>query len=201
MADKFKACSVDDCNGNGHYSAQGRKGLCSLHYKRLWRHGDPLGGITKNGEPMQFIIDFVIPYKGEECLSWPFAKIEGGRGRIYVKGKLEVASRYVCELAHGAPPTPKHEAAHSCGNGHLGCVNPNHLSWKTRLENKADELLHGTRNRGERQGLSKLKKSEVLEILSLKGTSTQTEIASKYGVSRSRISEIHNRKAWAWLSE
>lgn len=34
MAVQFKACSVADCNGNAHWRASGKRGLCSKHYKR-----------------------------------------------------------------------------------------------------------------------------------------------------------------------
>lgn len=44
MADRFSACSIEGCNGNAHYTARGRHGLCCSHYHRLKRHGDPLGG-------------------------------------------------------------------------------------------------------------------------------------------------------------
>lgn len=41
MAERFSACSVEGCNGNAHYTAQGKKGLCGKHYKKLRQHGDP----------------------------------------------------------------------------------------------------------------------------------------------------------------
>lgn len=33
----------------------------------------------------------------------------------------------MCELVYGKPPMPKHQAAHNCGKGNLGCINPKHL--------------------------------------------------------------------------
>jgi hypothetical protein len=117
-----------------------------------------------------------------------------------VNGKRTVASRYVCELAHGAPPTPKHEAAHSCGNGKDGCVNQNHLSWKTRTENQADRLEHGTHNRGARQGRSKLNEDDVREIIALKGKEKQRDLAKRFGVTRMTVSSIHTGKNWAWVT-
>jgi hypothetical protein len=59
-------------------------------------------------------------------------------------GDTLYAHRLMCQLAHGDPPTPDHIAAHSCGRGHEGCVNPNHLSWKTYSENELDKRVHGT---------------------------------------------------------
>ena len=112
----------------------------------------------------------------------------------------KVVSRLACERRNGPPPDHKYDAAHSCGNGHKGCVNPNHLSWKTRKDNMADQLEHGTRNRGERQGHSKLTKEIVLEIRSKRGTQTQISIAEEYGLSAGHVSNLMNgKKSWEWL--
>ena len=74
MADKFKACSVVDCNGNAHSSKEGRGGFCRPHYRRMRRHGDPLGGKAENGEPKRFYKEVVLPYEGDECIIWPYNK-------------------------------------------------------------------------------------------------------------------------------
>lgn len=200
MAKKFKACSLDGCNGNAHWSAGGRKGFCCSHYKRWTRHGNPLAGRTSDGDALRFINEVAVPYQGTDCLTWPFAKIGNGYGAILINGNVFVASRQVCERAHGAPPSPRHDAAHSCGKGHEGCINPNHLSWKTRIGNMADTLVHGTHNRGERHYACKLTEPEVKEILSLKGMKTPRALANIFGVSKSTIYGIHSGRIWAWLS-
>ncbi|MGN7750589.1 HNH endonuclease [Sinorhizobium sp. 22678] len=109
--------------------------------------------------------------------------------------------RLVCKLVKGEPPTDRHEAAHSCGNGHLGCVNPNHLEWKTRSENQLDRVAHGTSLRGERHLQAKLTEREAREIWRLKGVKRQTEIAAEFGVTRYAIYCIHNQRSWAWIHE
>src|SRR3972149_10759839 len=78
------------------------------------------------------------------CLIWPFSTNGTGYGRLGVDGKGYYAHRYMCELVNGPPPTPDHEASHDCGNGHLGCVHPRHLEWKTASENHLDRRRHGT---------------------------------------------------------
>jgi hypothetical protein len=95
-------------------------------------------------------MEIAIHHKGEECLPWPFSEAAAGYGRIVVDGKHTLAHRHVCTLVHGEPPTPKHEAAHSCGKGHEACVSGDHLSWKTHADNQADRLIHGTSNRGKK---------------------------------------------------
>ncbi|TBY60162.1 hypothetical protein E0H46_31835 [Rhizobium leguminosarum bv. viciae] len=116
-----------------------------------------------------------------------------------VNGKTVRAHRYICKLAHGTPPTAEHHSAHSCGKGHEGCVSPNHLSWKTRTENEADKLEHGTRSRGERNGNANLTESDVREIIAIKGTVPQRKIAAMFGVTRGAINSIYTGKSWAWL--
>lgn len=199
MAIKFKACSVGGCNGNSHSSRLGAKGFCNKHYKRLLKHGDPLAGRTPEGEPMAFFLEKVVPYEGDDCLSWPYGANGLGYGRLTVNGTQAYVHRMACQSAHGDPPTSEHEAAHSCGNGHLGCVNPRHLSWKTCQENLADKVIHGTNHRGEKSGASKLTESQVLEIRSLKGHLTQAVIAGMYGIGQTTVSHIMRRDSWDWL--
>src|SRR6185312_1870651 len=76
------------------------------------------------GKTFQWLLDH-MGHHGDACMPWPFSK-DGrvGRGGLTYRGKSYWAHRLMCELAHGAPPTPKHQAAHNCGKGHYGCVNP-----------------------------------------------------------------------------
>jgi len=114
---------------------------------------------------------------------------------------MRSASRYVCELANGEPPTPEHQAAHSCGNGHLACVTPGHLSWKTPKDNNADKVAHGSVNRGDRNGQAKITEEQARQIVSLKGSATQKEIGRMFGIARSTVREIHAGLIWSWLEE
>jgi hypothetical protein len=191
-----RLCSIPDCS-KPHKS----KGYCEAHYTRLLRHGDPLGGSTSPGEPLRFIQEVALQHTGEECLTWPFGKSIWGYGTLWVNGNQRIASRYICELVHGAPPTPEHDAAHSCGKGSEACISPIHLSWKTKAENSADRLIHGTHNRGERHNIAKLTEAEVRAIIDLKGILSQYQIAKKFGVTQSNVSCIHSGRSWSWLSE
>lgn len=194
MAKSNSICSIPDCGKKAL-----TKGFCANHYYRLRRYGDPLGGGTSHGEPLRFIHEVALKHEGDECLPWPFSKSGAGRGQIWVGDVKHVTPRYVCELIHGAPPTPEHEAAHSCGKGHEGCISPHHLSWKTTSENHADKLIHGTHLRGERSGTAKLTEDQAREILRLKGVKSQYELAKQFGVRQPSISRIHQGKRWAHL--
>lgn len=189
-----RLCSVSDCD-----KPSKTRGWCIAHYTRWLRYGSA-DKIQKpsNGEVQRYFRDVALAYEGDECLFWPFSRGKKGYGHINGR-KSNVASRVVCEEANGPPPTPEHHAAHSCGHGHLGCVTKRHLSWKTPMQNKADELAHGTRNSGERNGQSRLTAAQVLEIRGLVGTMSQVRIAEIYGVHQVQISKISKREVWAWL--
>jgi DNA-binding XRE family transcriptional regulator len=104
------------------------------------------------------------------------------------------AHRLMCELAHGKPPTPEHTAAHECGKGHDGCVNPRHLKWKTQAENLADCAKHGTLARHKGGNVRRLLPEQIKAIRGARGYQTQGQLAAKFGVSEGTISDIwHGR--------
>jgi len=198
MADKFKPCSIPDCNGNAHWTFKGSRGMCRHHYRRVLWHGDPFGGRAPNGEAERFYREVVIPCTQDDCLIWPYAT-NAGYAVMNVGGRAKAIHRMACVEVHGEPPTPDHEAAHSCGQGSNGCVNPTHLRWATTVENQADKVIHGTTNRGERCGSAKLTEDQVRAIRCLKGKMTQREIGDMYGVNFITIGDIHNLRTWFWL--
>lgn len=191
MADK-SICSVEGCG-----KAVKARGWCNAHHKRWMRHGDPLRGGTPQGDPLKFLRSLAVCAPTSHCVTWPYARLPNGYGHLWVDGVDTLASRYVCELVNGPSPSEVHEAAHSCGRGHEGCVNPHHLDWKTPVENQADKLIHGTHNRGERCPTAKLTEKEVKEILSLKGKLLGREVGEIYGVTRWTVFDIWKRRIWS----
>lgn len=91
--------------------------------------------------------------------------------------------------------------------------NRNNLKWGTQSENEQDKKLHGTCNyshakkdpktvcRGEKHGMSKFTKNEILEILDLATHKvfTQDKIAKIYGTTQANISTIKYLKNWKHL--
>lgn len=189
-----RLCSIPDCD-KPHLA----KSFCAKHYQRFLKHGniDASRARAENGAPQEFYKNS-LTYEGDECLIWPYSVVNG-YGSFLLDGRLQRVSRRVCEDANGPPPTPKHEAAHSCGKGHLGCVTKRHLTWKTPKENSADRTLHGTHPRGENHYIAKLTEEQAREIIALKGKATQASLASRFGVSFQLISQIQRGKTWAWL--
>lgn len=195
-----RICAVDGCCKTDTIV----RGYCRIHYHRFMKYGDPLAGPTFNGEPLAWLEARVRHADKDTCLIWPYARHEanrGGRGygKVFIGGEQRFAHRVMCTLAHGDPPTPKHEAAHTCGKGHEGCVNPNHLRWDTTQGNADDRRVHGTVNKGSRNGRAVLSEDDVRQIKSLLGTMSQRAIAERFGVSRWAVTDIANGRRWAWL--
>lgn len=190
----LKLCKIDGCDKRVHSG-----GMCAVHYNRMLRHGDPLAGRTPDGELTRYLTDVVLPYRGDECLKWPYSLDGHGYGVIRNRRYRGFVHRIVCQETNGPPPTSAYEAAHSCGNGHLSCVTPRHLSWKTHRENISDMVDHGTRAFGEQCGSSKLTETQVREIISMRGTMTHRKIAAKFGLSQSHVTRILNGKMWGHL--
>lgn len=189
----MRLCSIDGC-GKRHKG----HGWCQMHLLRWKRTGDPLVTrtlITERGIPMQWIEDHV-DFQGDECLIWPFAKMSNGYPLAWWRGKKDGGHRIMCELAHGEPPTPKHDAAHSCGNGAGGCINQRHLRWATRKENVSDMDVHGTTIWGDKIPWAKLSEDDVRIIRTKFGRQTDAEIAKQFGVSDSAIYLIRKGRNW-----
>ena len=155
---------------------------------------------TPNGTLPKFIHEVALRFTGDECLTWPFMRSASGYATISIGGKLTTASRLVCTLAHGEPPSDVHQAAHSCGKGHMGCVNPNHLSWKTPSENMSDKVGHGTIMRGNKIHCSKLTESQIITIRLLKGQKSQSKVGKMFGISQPMVSAIQSGIKWAWVT-
>lgn len=187
-----RLCSIPNCDKHAHAG-----GMCGAHYWRWKAHGDPLGGATPKKAGINFINDIALVFRGDECLRWPISLNGNGYGQFALNGKMLIASRYVCEAAHGPSPSPEHHAAHNCGN--RWCVNPRHLRWATPVENNADKIDHDTHNKGVRHGNAKLTDEQVLAIRGMAGELSHSKIAAIFGVSQTLVSRIIRRGGWAHI--
>lgn len=125
-----------------------------------------------------------VDHRGDDCILWPFSLDTKGYAQVCIgKSTVRKASRVMCELAHGSPPTIRHQAAHSCRNRH--CINPRHLSWKTQSENEADKKRDGTvyRNKHGRRPL--LTPDQIRLIQTTRGNAVG--LAKQFGVQRETI--------------
>ena len=185
---KSPICSIDGCDKAPKYA-----GLCRPHYDRRLRHGDPLAGRTYRGAARDFV-DYAASFDGDECLFWPFSAVDG-YGVLRWGGATQRVNRVICSILYG-DPQPRDEAAHSCGNGHLGCCNGRHLRWASPSANAADKFLHGTQPCGAQLPMAKLGADAVREIRSLRGLESKSSLAARFGVTRSAIGHIQARRTW-----
>ncbi len=113
----------------------------------------------------------------------------GGVRRILVH-------RLVLEAFVGPCPEEM-EACH--GDGDPSNNRLENLRWDTRKANCADRLRHGTLARGERNGLAKLARGQVLVIRA--DPRSCWKIAQDYDINPTTVSQIKRRKIWAWLED
>lgn len=192
-------CSIDGCE-----KPRKSRGMCGKHYMRWITHGDASTiMIVERGEPTRFYREVVLTDElgpDDECLIWPFHKSADGYARLNGDDlPTHYVSRLVCLEVHGEPPTSDHEAAHRCGKGQFGCVTKSHLRWATPTENKADELIHGTRARGEKAPRVTLTEEQVRYIRNLKGKMPREKLAAEVGVTPPTITRIWTGSRWGWL--
>lgn len=139
---------------------------------------------------------------GTECVEWPRSVGSAGYGKLCFKYRDYSAHRVSYQIHKGEIPDGMmvlHDPE-VCNN--RKCVNPNHLRLGTPGENQRDRRIAGTDIRGERVAGAKLEAGDVLEIRRLrKAGATEMELAKRYGVHRTSINFIINRKTWAHLPE
>lgn len=142
---------------------------------------------------MDFFTKITITPDG--CHLWTGAKIPRGYGRYSPmgrRGKRYYAHRFAWELANGRPVPDEAVVCHRCDNP--SCVNPEHLFVGTQADNMKDMAAKGRSTKGELSGRAKLKRADVLLILSSDRTSR--ELAPQFGVSAGHIRSIRAGKRW-----
>jgi DNA-binding transcriptional regulator YiaG len=157
-------------------------------------------GSKGNGKGIRWIREH-LAYRGDDCLPWPYSKdARVGRGMLGYNGQQWWAHRLMCTLAHGEPPTPKHQTIHICGNGHLGCTNPRHLRWGTNAENQKDRRRHGT-HKGAKGTRTRLTADQIAEIR--KREKPQVQIAQDFGISLGCVQywQGHDRPPVPWKTK
>jgi hypothetical protein len=187
-----KTCSVDGCGRPAK-----TKMLCVKHYNRLRATGSPTGlKIGERYETMEWLVAHTN-WEADDCLIWPFRRTDRG---YPVLGSNLRAHRVMCIVAHGEG-RPDQEVLHSCGNGHLGCVNPKHLRWGTHQENMDDMKAHGTARRelGKHKNV-KLTEDAVRAIRSApRGYGQTKRVAEQYGISVQNVGSIRSGRSWRWV--
>lgn len=143
-------CSVEGCDR----PKSAARGMCSSHYHRFLRYGDPLAdpraeahelSLTPEGTAERFW-ERVDKRGPDDCWPWTGQRNSGGYGVFKVPtddGRviLTTASRAVWLVVHGSLP-PKHLfACHRCDTP--SCVNPAHLFLGDQFANMQDAVAKG----------------------------------------------------------
>jgi HNH endonuclease len=128
-----RACSVDGCESTDYYA----NGLCSVHYQRARKHGDPLWVAPVKSNDDRFL-EQIERDDRTECWNWTGLRRAGRYGVIavhptgerhaYGSGERSVktmaAHRWAFERWVGPIPYG-HHVHHVCRNPL--CANPDHL--------------------------------------------------------------------------
>lgn len=128
-----------------------------------------------------------------DCHEWVGTMKSNGYGTFYFLGQTENAHRVAYFLATGDWPGELC-VLHSCD--HRPCVNPEHLSLGTQLDNMADKVAKGRHPHGATSAGAKLTAEQAEEIRQLRGMESQSITAARYGVVQGAISRIQLGKAY-----
>lgn len=120
------------------------------------------------------------------------------------QGKKYFVARLVCEAFNGPPPFTGAICMHIDENSQNN--RPDNLTWGTKKENSNFpgfvaycKTRTGKNNSRVKAGATKLTESQVRRIRTLRVS--QSKIAEIFGVSRSNIGLILQRKTWGHVSE
>ena len=130
----------------------------------------------------------------DECWPWT-AATRSGYGRMKI-GVLKYTAHRIALALDGRDPVEL-IACHTCDNP--PCCNPAHLWAGTQAENNLDKACKGRTNppRGMNHRRSKLTDSDVISIRA--DIRSYKIIAADYGVVKSQIGLIKNRKFWTHI--
>lgn len=98
------------------------------------------------------------------------------------------------------PRPPGMDGCHN--DGDTRNCNLDNLRWDTRQGNMADQLRHGTRNRGTRQGHVKLNEEKVRYIRrEVREGRSQHAVSKEMEIHVMTVNNIMSGKTWGWLED
>jgi hypothetical protein len=145
-------------------------------------------------------LDKVAPPDANGCHLWTAHTNQKGYGRFWYRGRKVLAHRYASGMADWPPEI---QTRHICNVP--SCVNPEHLTFGSNADNVRDmvEADRQARQKGTDNGRAKLTEEQVIEIRRryADGGVTQQELGDEFGIDRTKIGCIVNRKSWAHLDD
>jgi len=140
----------------------------------------------KLNDPKYTKIDDSHFFNNSSCIIWIRAHTSG-YPRMSIHGQTVSAHAIACIIGNNYIHSQEMEAAHECGQP--SCVNPLHLKFKSRIDNAADKIEHGTHATIPWEHILKIREQYA------KGEKTQSELAKLYNISSSYVSNIITKKA------
>lgn len=184
MTTNKRTCSVEGCNRSHH-----AHGFCHSHSKRNRVLGSPFLKYETTrravkGEIAEWVTN--MDRNSMNCIIWPFSVTCGyGCWKTVIRGITYHRAHRAILALNDRDPLPGEVCLHTCGNGHIGCVNPKHLQWGTVTKNNRED---------ERVKLS-IEKARKIRAMLANGCAL-ADVASKYNVDKSVISKIKREKIW-----
>lgn len=137
------------------------------------------------------------------CIEFPGGKRKSGYGYTQFMGRQFLAHRLAYALNEFRHPDALKGIVirHKCDNPR--CINVEHLESGTQQDNANDKVSRNRQLKGEQIHQSKLTAAQVAEIRALyvprSKDANQYQLAQRFGVSQSEISQILSAKRWTHL--
>lgn len=127
---------------------------------------------------------YSMPEPMSGCQLWLGALDNHGYGQLWHKGRPHKAHRLAFALARG-PLAHGAKVLHKCDN--TFCISPAHLRLGTQADNMTDKMLKGRA----------AKKLSPAQVVAIRGSDeSEAVLAERYGVHRTMIGHVRNRKWW-----
>lgn len=187
----MRICSIDGCGKKTL-----ARGMCSAHYAKQRKYGDPLEARQAQLHGLTLVERWsAYVQKCTGCWEWQGFRDTNGYGRLNIKNVPVLAHRVAWEIFRGTI-TPEQHVLHRCDNPR--CVRPEHLFLGDQAANNADKIAKKRQrygvSRGEAHGCSKLISEQVKAIRAAAGT--VSAIAREFHVSRTQVRDIRERRSW-----
>lgn len=137
------------------------------------------------------------PHMDTPCWLWNGRIKPDGYGAITVNRREKTAHREIYMRIKRIVLLRSELCCHRCDVRH--CVRPSHIFVGSAKQNQEDMARKNRSSFGHRSGLARFKKEDALEIVRLymSGEMNQSQLAEKYGVVQTVISDVVTGATWS----